>query len=60
MQIHVVIKNVYGNETIYPNCEKSKILASMLKQKTFTKFDISHIKALGFKIIVDSLNPYEL
>jgi hypothetical protein len=52
MKIQVTIKNVYGNETIYPACDKAKLFASMLGQKTLTRADISRIKQLGFEIEV--------
>ena len=50
MKIQVAIKHVYGKETIYPICEKAKILAQLVNQKTLTKKDIEKIKALGFVI----------
>lgn len=50
MSIQVSIKNVYGNETIYPMCEKSKAFARMLGQKTLTFSDIQHIKEIGFEV----------
>lgn len=52
MEITVEIKNVYGNTTIYPVCEKAKIFASMVGQKTLTSRDIEHIKKLGFEVEV--------
>lgn len=52
MSITVEIKNVYGNESIYPMCEKAKTFATMLRQKTLTTQDIKHIKALGFSVEV--------
>lgn len=52
MTIQVMIKNVYGNETVYPACEKAKIFASMVGQKTLTHADLSSIKALGYTIQV--------
>lgn len=55
MSIKVQIKNVYGNETIYPVCDKAKTFASMVGQKTLTRTDIEHIKELGFilEVITD-------
>lgn len=52
MSIKVQIKNVYGNETIYPICDKAKTFAAMLGQRTLTHADIKHIKALGFAVEV--------
>lgn len=55
MKIIVSIKTVYGNETIYPICEKAKTFASMVGQKTLTLRDIEHIKRLGFEIEVQPM-----
>lgn len=52
MSIQVEIKNVYGNEAIYPICDKGKTFASMVGQKTLTRRDIDHIKELGFTVEV--------
>ena len=48
--IKVQIKNIYGNDCIYPACEKSRVFVRMLNQKTLTMKDIVNIKALGFTI----------
>lgn len=52
MTIQVVIKQVYGRETIYPECEKAKLFAKIKGQKTLTSDDIRVIKDLGYKIEV--------
>lgn len=52
MQVQVQIKNIYGNQTIYPVCEKAKVFASMVGQKTLTTRDIEHIKKLGYTVQV--------
>ena len=52
LKIKVQIKHVYGNETIYPFCEKAKIFAQMLNQRTLTRHDIQHIKQLGYAVEV--------
>jgi len=54
MIIHVKIKNIYGTETIYPACEKSKLFVNLLKQTTLTRRDIQIIKALGYEIEIVS------
>lgn len=56
MEITIKIKNVYGNETIYPVCDKSKIFAEMLGQKTLTRRDLQSISKLGFKISLEPQN----
>ena len=39
------------NQLTYPFCEKSKILAEIFGQKTFTRDNLEKIKALGFAIL---------
>ena len=50
--ITVNIKNVYGNELIYPVCFNAKKFTSLTKNKTLSKKDINIIRTLGFNIIV--------
>lgn len=52
MVIQVKIKNVYGNEKIYPVCKKAEIFASLVGQTTLTPRDISYIKMLGYEVKV--------
>ena len=51
--ITVDIKNVYGNELIYPVCFNAKRFISLTKNKTLSKKDIDIIKTLGYKVIVE-------
>lgn len=51
MTINIQIRDVYGKPTVYPACERSRIFARMLGQKTLTQADITNIKALGFEIV---------
>ena len=52
MTIFVEVKYVYGNETIYPACEKSKQFCKLCRTKTLTQDMIDNIKSLGFEILV--------
>lgn len=52
MCIQVTIKQVYGNDAIYPACDKSKAFAALLNQKTLTARDIEMIKRIGFTVEV--------
>ncbi len=52
MTITVRIKNVYGNETIYPVCEKAEIFARLAGTKTLSRCAIERIKALGYSVLV--------
>ena len=51
-EIKVYLKNVYGCEKTYPYCEKSKIIAAMLGQKTLTPDTLCYIKKLGYQVTV--------
>ena len=48
--IHVEKKNVYGNDLIYPVCERAKRFAILTGQKTLSDGAIYHIKRLGFSV----------
>lgn len=50
MSIQVRITMVYGNQTVYPICDKAKLFAQIAGQKTLTPRTIQMIKALGYKI----------
>ena len=52
--INVEIKNVYGNDLIYPINENGMKFARLLKKKTLTKDELKIIKELGFTIDVIS------
>jgi predicted type IV restriction endonuclease len=52
MTITVQIKNVYGNETIYPVCQNAKIFAALAGTKTLTLQAVAQIKLLGYAITV--------
>jgi hypothetical protein len=53
MSITVRIKNVYGNELIYPVCDKAVNLARLSGKKTFTAESIAIIKDLGYTVNVE-------
>lgn len=55
--ITVRIKNNYGQDTIYPVCEKAKTFSKMLGQKTLTRGDINNIKELGYAVDVETEAP---
>ena len=52
--LKVKIKNVYGNEMIYPVCEDSKVFANLTNSKTLTEQSRRLIKSLGYKFEVVS------
>lgn len=53
-KIQVEIKNVYGNETVYPVCKHAKFLAAMAGTKTLTLEKLRFIKANGYEIEIVS------
>ena len=50
--ITVSIKNVYGNRTIYPECDTAKLFAGIASTTSLTQHTIDSIKKLGYNIIV--------
>ena len=54
MTITVEIKTVYGNEAIYPVCDKARQFAALVGTKTLTRRAICQIETLGYEIIVQT------
>ena len=52
MTIKVTIRNVYGNELIYPACDKAKAFAHLTGNKTLSHYNVETIKRLGYTIEV--------
>lgn len=50
--LKVSVARPYGVETIYPECETSRLFARLLGQRTLTTKDIQVIKDLGYKFEV--------
>ena len=50
MQIIVEVRNVYGNDLIYPVCQKAKTFADIAGQTTLTQRNIRFIKSLGYAV----------
>ena len=49
-EIILQVKNVYGNDLIYPSCHISNALIKLKNAKTFTKNDLNVFKSLGLII----------
>ena len=49
-----MIKNVYGNELIYPVCDKAKAFTLLSGRKTLSRRDIEIIETLGFSVRVEA------
>lgn len=56
--INVTMKNVYGNNLVYPACNEAMLLAELSGKITFDKRAIDVLKRLGYEIVVT--NGYEL
>lgn len=50
MEITVRITHLYGNQTVYPVCEKALLLARLAGFKTLPAHTLETIKALGYQI----------
>jgi hypothetical protein len=52
MNITVKVKNVYGQDRIYPICSKAKLFTRLTNTKTLSTWDINKIKELGYTVNV--------
>ena len=48
MNLTIELKTVYGNDLIYPVCDKAKKLCQITNQKTFSQFAIQKLKEVGY------------
>ena len=55
MEIIVKVKNVYGQEKVYPICEKAKTFARIAGTKTLTTETIGLIKSLGYTLTAQAV-----
>jgi len=49
-EIILEVKNVYGNDLIYPSCHIANALIKLKDKKTFNKSDLDIFKSLGMNI----------
>tara|TARA_R100001460_G_scaffold7778_1_gene19499 strand:+ start:111 stop:284 length:174 start_codon:yes stop_codon:yes gene_type:complete len=56
MTLTIEIKNVYGNDLIYPVCDTAKKLCSITGYKTFNTNTIETLKEIGYVFKTDSIN----
>jgi hypothetical protein len=49
-QIIIEVKNVYGNETIYPVNDAAKVLAEIAGTKTLTRRTLKLAQQLGYVV----------
>lgn len=50
-EVHIQVKNVYGNELIYPVCENARTFAAIANTKTLSVRDINMIRKLGYVVV---------
>ena len=51
-ELQVRIANNYGNNVIYPVCDKAKVFAEIAGSKTLTEAICRKIKSLGYRFVV--------
>ena len=53
--LQVVVKNVYGNDLIYPACNTTKMITELTGTKTLVPYQINILKKNGynFEIITE-------
>jgi hypothetical protein len=51
MTLIVDVRNVYGNEVIYPQNQVAKTFADLCGTKTLTRAAVQKIKELGYGVI---------
>ena len=56
MTLSVRIKNIYGNELVYPVCDKAHLMIDLMNVKTFMPHHIRTLKDLGYIIQVETIN----
>lgn len=54
LKIIVRIKQVYGNELIYPVCKFACAFAELTGKKTLSRSDLAHIKYLGYTVELEA------
>lgn len=58
--ITVKLISQYGNERIFPICERATLFTELIGQRSFTLKDLKLIKQLGFKVEVEQPTIKEL
>ena len=52
MHITVQVRNVYGNDLVYPMDDQAALFASLVNARTFNARQIATIRALGYAVHV--------
>lgn len=53
-QITVSVRQVYGNETIYPVCQSARFFAALAGTKTLTSDALRLIVAQGYDVVAEA------
>ena len=48
-ELQVMVKNVYGNDLIYPACDTSKMITELTGTKTLVPHQIKILKKNGYR-----------
>ncbi|MFM2134447.1 MAG: hypothetical protein RL156_1728 [Bacteroidota bacterium] len=51
MKITVTLKNVYGNQSVYPLDEHAHRFAKIAGTKTLSRDALANVRALGFEVV---------
>jgi hypothetical protein len=54
MHITVQVRNVYGNDLVYPMDDQAALFAKLIGAKTFNATQLATIRALGYSVHVAS------
>ena len=54
MHITVQVRNVYGNDLVYPADDQATLFARLINAKTFNAGQLGTIRALGYAVHVAS------
>lgn len=54
-KIKVFVRNVYGKNLIYPECDRAKIFTKLVKKRTLDSYNLHLIHALGFEIEITNV-----
>ena len=54
IELKVKIKDVYGQELVYPACRLSRSFAALTQCKTLTRHAMDEIKSMGYKFTVEA------
>jgi hypothetical protein len=52
MNVQVEIRNIYGEEKVYPVCDTAITFAEIAGSKTLTSYTIAKMKKLGYEFEV--------